>query len=238
MRTNCRDYKFQFEYGRSASELIHAVNIMIIIMRRVTPFLYILPLHVSGGDAAGEAVQHGNERGGSMDPLSFPVLTGTVLQEAVKFLFDRAAAALDRRAGRAPLAPERQTGHAEPLQPRLAELTETRIERIMQAQGALGVYLARPELLQGDDERLRELLSHLRADLEAIYGQKFAFGSEKQPPRPGVEVRQRADSVINRQVGVRAHGVSETARVQVIQTARTIEATGEQVGVEIEGPIG
>lgn len=169
-----------------------------------------------------------------MDPLAFPVLAGTVLTEAVKFLFDRAATILDRRAGRASVEPELVTGEAEPLS---AELTEPRIARIMQAQGALSVYLARPELLRGDDEGLREILGRLRADLEAIYGRRFLFGAE-QHTRPGVEVFQHADHIANKQVGVRSHGVSGTARVQVTQTAKIIGATGEQVGVEIEGSIG
>ena len=45
-----------------------------------------------------------------MDPLAFPVLAGTLLTEAVRFLFDLASAVLDRRAGRVPPSGAAATG--------------------------------------------------------------------------------------------------------------------------------
>ncbi|MFF2013721.1 hypothetical protein ACFVWY_32305 [Streptomyces sp. NPDC058195] len=173
-----------------------------------------------------------------MDPLAFPVLAGTVLTEAVRFLFDRASAVLDRRAGRVPIdEPESVAGQSETLQVRPEELTDARVERISQAQGALQVYLSRPALLQGDDEALRDLLAQLRQDLEALYGRGLPFGDE-QRSRPGAHVSQHADEVSGPQVGIRAQGMTAKSRVEVTQTAKTITETGEQVGLHFDGQIG
>ncbi|WP_405365687.1 hypothetical protein [Kitasatospora sp. NBC_00039] len=173
-----------------------------------------------------------------MDLLAFPALAGTVLNEAVRFLFARAGAVLDRRAGRVPVEePERVAGQPDLFRVRAAELTDERVERIMHAQGALSVYVSRPELLRGDDDGLREVLGRLRRDLEEVYGRGFPFGDE-QRPRPGVDVSQQVDQLNGQQVGVRAKGIAEASRVQVIQRANTIEETGEQVGLEIDGAIG
>lgn len=173
-----------------------------------------------------------------MDPMAFPALAGTVLTEAVKFLFDRAGAVLDRRAGRVAIdEPECVAGQAELLRVRAAELTDARVERINQAQGALRVYLSRPGLLQGDDEALRNLLSQLRRDLEEVYGCGLPFGDE-QRPRPGAEVSQHADEISGQQVGIRAQGMTAEGRVRVVQTAKTITETGEQVGLHFDGLIG
>ncbi|MGW1792387.1 hypothetical protein ACWCO0_28160 [Streptomyces tubercidicus] len=173
-----------------------------------------------------------------MDPLSFPVLAGTMLTEAVKFLFDRAGAVLDRRAGRVPVEePEQVAGRSAALQVRAAELTDARVERLSQAQGALRVYLSRPNLLQGDDDDLRDLLAQLRRDLEEVYGCGLPFGDEERP-RPGAEVSQHADEVSGQQVGIRAQSMTANARARVVQTAKTITETGEQVGLHIDGSIG
>ncbi|MDI3405399.1 hypothetical protein [Streptomyces cavernicola] len=174
-----------------------------------------------------------------MDPLAFPVLAGTVLTEAVRFLFDRAAAVLDRRAGRIPLQqPEEVPGQAEPLVVQSGQLTDERMERITQAHGALRVYSSRPEILQGDDAELLDLLGRLRRDLEEVYGRRLPFSDEEAATRPGVEVFQRTEMVDKKQVGVRAHAITEQARVRVVQDTGTIGETGEQVGVEVEGTIG
>ncbi|MCI4085655.1 hypothetical protein MRQ86_36250 [Streptomyces sp. MMS21 TC-5] len=174
-----------------------------------------------------------------MDPLTFPMLAGTILSEAVRFLFDRASAVLDRRAGRVPVEePEEGPRQGEQLLVRPAELTDARIERITQAHGALRVYLSRPSLLQSEDTELRDLLGVLRRDLEEIYGRQLPFGDEQKEHRPGVEVSQHADLVNNKQVGVRSRGITERGRVRVVQEAGTIGETGEQVGLEIEGTIG
>ncbi|MEU2910336.1 hypothetical protein ACFYM3_24190 [Streptomyces massasporeus] len=173
-----------------------------------------------------------------MDPLAFPVLAGTVFTEAVKFLFDRASAVLDRRAGRVPVEePESVVGQPSALQVRAGELTDSRVERISQAQGALQVYLSRPGLLQGDDEGLRELLGQLRRDLEVVYGCALPFGDEHRP-RPGAEVTQHADEVSGQQVGIRAQGMTAEGRARVVQTAKTITESGEQVGLHFDGTIG
>ncbi|WP_423833662.1 hypothetical protein [Streptomyces manipurensis] len=173
-----------------------------------------------------------------MDPLGFPMLVGAVLTEAVKFLFDRASAVLDRRAGRVPIdEPDRVAGRSDTLRVRTAELTDVRVERISQAQGALRVYLSRPDLLQGDDEGVRELLGQLRRDLEEVYGCGLPFGDE-QRPRPGAEVSQHADEISGQRVGIRAQGMTAQGRARVVQTAKTITETGEQVGLHFDGPIG
>ncbi|WP_328377955.1 hypothetical protein OHB13_19505 [Streptomyces sp. NBC_00440] len=175
-----------------------------------------------------------------MDPLTFPMLAGTALTEAVKFLFDRAGAVLDRRAGRVPVEePEHVEGQVGPLTVRPAELSSARIERITEARGALQVYLTRPALMQADGPGLRDLLGALRLDLEEIYGRQLPFGDEEErPSRPGVSVTQRAEQLTGSQVGVRAQDISRTGRVRVDQSARVIEAAAEQVGVEIDGTIG
>jgi hypothetical protein len=175
-----------------------------------------------------------------MDPLAFPVLAGTLLTEAVRFLFDRASAVLDRRAGRVPVEePEQVPGQAQPLLVRASALTDERVARITGSQGALRVYLSRPDFLEGDDTELRELLGHLRRDLEEVYGRSLPFGNEKEADRPGVEVAQRADSLHGRQVGMRVGGdITERGRARVIQEAGTVEERGEQVGVEVQGSIG
>ncbi|MGW1838657.1 hypothetical protein [Streptomyces sp. NPDC002067] len=173
-----------------------------------------------------------------MDPLAFPVLAGTVLTEAVKFLFERASAVLDRRAGRTPVEePESVEGWPDTLLVQAGELTDARVERINQAQGALRVYMSRPDLLQGSDEELRDLLGQLRRDLENIYGCSLPFGGE-QRPRPGAEVSQHTDELSGKQVGIRAQGMTAKGRAQVVQTAKVITDTGEQVGLHFDGPIG
>ncbi|WP_367043949.1 hypothetical protein [Streptomyces sp. Je 1-332] len=175
-----------------------------------------------------------------MDPLAFPVLAGTLLTEAVKFLFDRASAVLDRRAGRVPVEePEQVSGQTQPLVVSAPALTDERVARITGAHGALRVYLSRPEFLQGDDTELREVLGRLRRDLEEAYGHRFPFGDEKEIDRPGVEVSQRAESLHGKQVGMRVGGdITERGRARVDQETGTVEETGEQVGIEVEGTIG
>jgi hypothetical protein len=96
----------------------------------------------------------------------------------------------------------------------------------------------RPELLQGDDADLRELLGRLRRDLEEVYGRRLPFGDEKEEDRPGVEVSQRAETLHGKQVGLRAGDITERGRARVVQEAGTIEETGEQVGIEVQGAIG
>ncbi|WP_374754186.1 hypothetical protein [Streptomyces sp. SM12] len=146
---------------------------------------------------------------------------------------------LDRRAGRVPAEePEHVPGQAQPLLIRAPALTDERVGRITGAHGALRVYLSRPELLQGDDTELRELLGRLRRDLEEVYGRHLPFGDEKETDRPGVDVVQRTESLRGKQVGVRTTGVTGRGRARVDQKARTIEETGEQVGIDVEGTIG
>ncbi|MCG7207261.1 hypothetical protein [Streptomyces arenae] len=175
-----------------------------------------------------------------MDPLAFPVLAGTLLTEAVRFLFDRASAVLDRRTGRVPVEePEQVPGQAEPLLVRASTLSDERVARLTGGQGALRVYLSRPELLQGDDVELRELLGQLRRDLEEVYGRRLPFGDETEADRPGVEVSQRADDVRGKQVGMRVGGdITDRGRAHVDQEAGTIQETGEQVGIEVQGTLG
>ncbi|MFI8850294.1 hypothetical protein ACIGW3_08905 [Streptomyces sp. NPDC053499] len=175
-----------------------------------------------------------------MDPFAFPVLAGTVLTEAVRFLFDRASAVLDRTAGRLPVEePEQVTGQPQPMLIRGPALTDERVARITGAHGALRVYLSRPEFLQGDDNELRKVLGKLRRDLEEVYGRRLPFGDETEADRPGVVVSQQADSLKGKQVGMRVGGdVTERGRARIDQKAGTIEGTGEQVGIEVEGNIG
>ncbi|WP_030898527.1 hypothetical protein [Streptomyces sp. NRRL F-5126] len=175
-----------------------------------------------------------------MDPFAFPVLAGTLLTEAVRFLFDRASAVMDRRAGRVPVEePEQVPGQTQPLLVMAPKLTDERVARITGAHGALRVYLSRPKYLQGDDTELRRVLGCLRRDLEEVYGRRLPFGDEKEADRPGVEVSQQADSLHGRQVGMRVGGdITERGRARVDQNARTIEETGEQVGIEVDGSIG
>ncbi|MCX4823196.1 hypothetical protein OG883_25570 [Streptomyces sp. NBC_01142] len=174
-----------------------------------------------------------------MDPLAFPVLAGTVLTEAVKFLFERAGAVLDRRAGRVTAEEREQVpGQTQPLLARPTELTEERVARITGAHAALRVYLSRPEFLQGEDTDLRELLGRLRRDLEEVYGRRLPFGEESKEDRPGVEISQRTETLQGKQVGMRVGGITERGRARVEQDTGVIEETGEQVGIEIEGTIG
>ncbi|MET7360485.1 hypothetical protein ABZS76_18825 [Streptomyces sp. NPDC005562] len=174
-----------------------------------------------------------------MDALAFPTLAGTILSEAVKFLFDRASSVLDRRAGRVPAeGPEQVAGQAQPLLVRPQALTDERVSRITGAHGALRVYLSRPELLVGDDAELKEVLGRLRRDLEEVYGRRLPFGDEKEADRPGVEISQQADLLYGKQVGMRVGGITERGRAHIDQNAGTVEATGEQVGIEVEGTLG
>ncbi|MGV9395131.1 hypothetical protein [Streptomyces sp. NPDC003668] len=147
---------------------------------------------------------------------------------------------LDRRAGRVPVGqPEQVPGRAQPLLVSAPALTDERVARITEAHGALRVYLSRPEFLQGDDSELRELLGGLRRDLEEVYGRRLPFGTEREGDRPGVEVSQRADSLHGKQVGMRVGGdITERGQARVDQEAKSIEETGEQVGIEVEGTLG
>ncbi|MFJ2019627.1 hypothetical protein [Streptomyces nodosus] len=147
---------------------------------------------------------------------------------------------LDRRAGRVPVEePEQVPGQTQPLLVRAPALTDERVARVTGAHGALRVYLSRPEFLQGNDIELRKILGRLRRDLEEVYGRRLPFGDEKEADRPGVQVSQRADSLHGKQVGMRVGGdITERGRARVDQQAGTVEETGEQVGIEVEGTIG
>ncbi|MYS79484.1 hypothetical protein [Embleya scabrispora] len=173
-----------------------------------------------------------------MDALAFPVLAGTMLSEAVRFLFDRANAVLDRRAGRVPIdEPERLAGQAEALQVRPTELTDGRVERITQAQGALRVYMSRPGLLHSDDEELRDLLGRLRRDLEEVYGCTLPVGEEERP-QPSATVSQHSNTNSGKQIAVLAQRITGTGQARVVQSTNTNEAGAELIGVQIEGSIG
>ncbi|MFG2720700.1 hypothetical protein ACGFW5_20720 [Streptomyces sp. NPDC048416] len=75
--------------------------------------------------------------------------------------------------------------------------------------------------------------------MEEAYGRHLPFGDEKKTDRPGIEVSQQADLSHGKQVGMRVGGdITERGRAHVDQNAGTIEATGEQVGIEVEGTIG
>ncbi len=54
-----------------------------------------------------------------------------------------------------------------------------------------------------------------------------------------MEVSQRADSLHGKQVGMRVGSdITERGQARVDQEAKTIEETGEQVGIEVEGTLG
>ncbi|WP_424528746.1 hypothetical protein ACOZ38_03400 [Sphaerisporangium viridialbum] len=172
------------------------------------------------------------------DPLSFPVLAGVALSATITFIYNRIRAVLDRRAGRVPSdAPDAIEGSTEALIVHSESLTEEQVETLERSAGALGVYLDHPELLRGEDEKLRGTLGELRNILELAYRREFIFGDE-QPEGPSLRVTMRSDEISGIQRGIKARGVSGSAHLDVDQTGKVITESGEMTAIEIDGSIG
>ncbi|MFJ4652125.1 hypothetical protein ACIP5Y_12745 [Nocardia sp. NPDC088792] len=172
-----------------------------------------------------------------MDPIAFPVLAGALLNEAIRFLFNRANAVLDRRAGRMPVEePEQIAGQPHPLLVHAEALADDdRIERVAQARDVLEQYLADPDRAREGDEDLRQVLAALKRDLEAIYGQEFVFAEQR--PGPTVDVSQNVDSIADTVTGVKATRVGGQAKVHVDQKSTRVESGGSMTGADL-GSIG
>ncbi|MBF8191454.1 hypothetical protein ITP53_38315 [Nonomuraea sp. K274] len=173
-----------------------------------------------------------------VDPLSFPVLAGAALTATITFIYNRIGAVLDRRAGRiAPDLPDTIEGSSEALTVHSESLTEEQVKTLERSAGTLGVYLDHPELLRGDDEKLRETLGKLRTILELAYDRELIF-ADKQTAGPSLRVTMRSDEVSGIQRGIKAKSVSGPTHINVEQTGKRIAKGGEMTGVEIDGPIG
>ncbi|MEU4579444.1 hypothetical protein [Nonomuraea sp. NPDC023979] len=116
-------------------------------------------------------------------------------------------------------------------------MTEEQVQFLERSAGTLSVYLDHPELLRGDDEKLRETLGNLRTILELAYDRELIFADE-QPAGPSLQVTMKSDEVSGIQRGIKARSVSGATHINVEQTGKRIAKGGEMTGIEIDGPIG
>jgi len=174
-----------------------------------------------------------------MEPLTLSALAASALTQAVKFLYDRAGAALDRRATAKQnvgnLDSEVLANPLEPLRINSTALTVDRVARLERARGELSAYVQdRP--ISPDDQDLLATLTRVREDLEAVYGQRFTFVGE-QRPRARVSVRQDEDHVDGAVTGIAASGLSGTVDVSVEQRAGVVHRDGEVTGLRLDGTL-
>ncbi|MGV9340328.1 hypothetical protein [Streptomyces sp. NPDC003688] len=175
------------------------------------------------------------------DQLSLATVATTALPQIFGFLFGRLGEALDRRA-ECRAEDEFCPALAEPPAPyvlRPEALTGDRLARLSRAKGELTVYWRNPDLIRPEDENLVRMLSQVRNDLEAVYGQRFTFSGERRPAA-GVRIVQRVDEVEADAVarGVKARHVTDRAAVDIEQTTRTVRPGGELTGLDVDGTLG
>jgi hypothetical protein len=173
------------------------------------------------------------------DPLGFPVLASSAITQTFAFLYGRLAALLDRRNAAAgdDVIPDHQippelAGRLAPLNADGQVLARLWTELDPLAE-VLSVYREHPELINGEDERLRRNLGKLRAALEAIYHQHFTFEGEARPPS-GVKVEQRMDKMSGELIGLAADEVTSGAHADITQVSRTVSKDGKVVGAKIK----
>jgi chromosome segregation ATPase len=173
------------------------------------------------------------------DDLSFPLLAGSALTQAFGFLYGRLAALLDRRAGRV----EADHVDADGLSPLLAnqlaplqvdeEALTQHAQQLQSLSEVLRVYRDHPELLDGQDERLRRNLARLREALEAVYGQCLTFRDE-QRQRSALSIQQRVEEVSGEMVGLDADEVAGPAHAEITQASQTAKSGSKIVGARVK----
>jgi hypothetical protein len=174
-----------------------------------------------------------------MEPFTLSALAASALTQAFKFLYDRAGAALDRRAeikkGEVVEEAEVLATPLKPLQIDSEALTVDRLARLDQARHEMAAYLqGRP--VSPDDHDLIKLLTQVREDLEAVYGQRFTFVGEPRS-RAQVTVRQDHDEIVGTVTGIAAAGLSGSVDVEVEQQSKIVHQGGEITGLRLDGSL-
>jgi hypothetical protein len=172
------------------------------------------------------------------DPLGFPALAGSALTQAFGFLYGRLAVLLDRRSAARDSPAFTANFQSSSIIDKSAALRVNedallhwgvQLEALAET---LGVYHDHPELVHGQDERLRRNLGRLREALEAIYGQRLVFEGE-EPQAHGVRIDQRVDEIAGEVIGIDAGEIASEAQVDVVQTSGTVKEGAKLLGAKV-----
>lgn len=177
------------------------------------------------------------------DELAFPALAASALTQAIGFLYRRAEAVLDRRAGRReankPLSPEEvpdvvvgDPGHALDFDP--VKVTDEQAERLEMLLETLGLYTENEHLIGEQDEKLRRTLGRLRTLLEDVYGRRITFIGEEDRPVSGMRIVNRVQDVHGVSRALKARRVSSDASPDILHTAEVVHPGGEMTSVEVD----
>ncbi|EWM12050.1 hypothetical protein [Kutzneria sp. 744] len=182
-----------------------------------------------------------------MDPLSLSALGATGLGYTVKFLFDRASAALDRRAQRRTAA---ETGSSNDsiseaatdlAAPEGAHKPAAGVEtvdkdaaerEVIGAMGVLEVYRAKNLALEPGDKVLLDTVQRLHAALERLEGVPVDLGAAVKSL---IEVDQAADHVRGVMTGADLGAVPLDSTTSVKQRIGTVHEGGSVTGFRAGG---
>lgn len=159
------------------------------------------------------------------DPVSLAVLSGAVLTQGIKFLYDQASDVLARRRDRKQKTPEIV---AEPRV--LGEPSETRLTALEEQLRVLHDDLEGRDFAAADDDLLWRA-DALRAVLEAVYRTRLVFTGET---RPATEAFSDIDVDDVRGYVAAIRGDSTTkGRLEARMRVRRVAQGGEAIGIDL-----
>lgn len=175
-----------------------------------------------------------------MDESSFPVLVGTALPTAVKFVLDQLGAFLDRRRLRQAGGPDLENHGIVDLPefvkargPR--QLDDAEIDAHFQEIEMLHALLrlsSDQRDLDGAEPRLRILLARAKTVLEAIYHQDLNFVVDDK--EAVMVVTHRVDDVDGDATGLDAKTIARGGRADVEQNVKRVHETGTATAAKVE----
>lgn len=181
------------------------------------------------------------------EPLTLEFVSGVVLTEGVKFLYNQAAEILKlwRERRKSDLAIKDKTipitvappaifeGELAPLEIHLDKL-EPLENHLLQLRGRLANYADELEPIDSNNQQLLEAVDALRQVMEAVYQQRLTFkGEQRSPSGPVVIGTIDVESVAGTAAAVEAKSIS-SGRVVGMSKARDVEETGTVYGVKAD----
>lgn len=171
-----------------------------------------------------------------MDPVSLSSLGAVGVGYAVKFLFDRASAVLDRRAQRnaaeAALPPTTSGTPHNSTKPggtgQAADAVEAERE-LADAMRVLQVYRTHDLPVKADDEQLMNCLGRMHAALEQVEGAPIDLTAHVQAM---IEVEQTADVVRGDMTGARVDALQPDTTARIRQQIGSVEHGGTVIGFQ------